>query len=460
MVTPPSEPITDVILLVWVHGFKGTDVTFEAFPERVKHVLEQTHPGLAVHSEVFPVYQTRGELSAAVEAFTEWLTIKVVELENNNGRGGGAGSAKVALLGHSMGGLLIADATSRIEAATHRGSPMWPNVVANIAFDTPYLGLHPHVFKHQMSNAATQIGAATSVASKIDFAAFGAGALSLGGLAWTNKANKPEETQTRQKSASPSPSPATTPKPAASSWFSNNKGLLGVGALAALGVAAAGTAYLRRDDLAGGWKWGYEHMTFVKNLFDDEGMKTRMKRIDELRETRKVVFANHFTLIPPKGFEGKRTFAIVPSASGATADAWIPASNTRASDEVEAHTGMFNPRTNDGFYDLGLAVVRDLGLRLQETLGRGTPAASAAVAASPSPPAAAAAPAPTRAPASAVPEAAAWAAAAAPAAPEASAWAEVATRVDGKWQPPSAPPGPVSKQNNKAAVYEDEDLLL
>ncbi|WOO85647.1 uncharacterized protein LOC62_07G009144 [Vanrija pseudolonga] len=446
----PSAPIKDVILLVWVHGFKGTDVTFEAFPERVKHVLEQTHPGLAVHSEVFPVYETRGELSAATEAFTEWLTIKVVELENNGGHGGGAGSAKVALLGHSMGGLLIADATARIEASTRNGSPMWPNVVATIAFDTPYLGLHPHVFKHQMSNAANQIGAATSAVSKLDFAALGAGALSLGGLAWTNK--KPEDT--RQKSAttqkSASPSPAGTPKPAAtSSWFSNNKALVGIGALAALGVAAAGTAYMRRDDLAGGWKWGYDHMTFVKNLFDEEGMKARLKRIDELRETRNVVFANHFTLIPPKGFEGKRTFAIVPSSSGATADAWIPASNSRASDEVEAHTGMFNPRTNDGFYDLGLAVVRDLGLRLQETLSREPGAAERETSAT------ASATTPLSSPSStAAPETAAWAA------PEASAWAEVATKVDGRWQPPSGAPSAVSKPNNNKQVDEDVDLLL
>lgn len=42
-----------------------------------------------------------------------------------------------------MGGLLIADATSRIAATTRIEDPMWPNVVATLAFDTPYLGLHP-----------------------------------------------------------------------------------------------------------------------------------------------------------------------------------------------------------------------------------------------------------------------------------------------------------------------------
>ena len=87
----------DLLLLVWVHGyvppvfvspagdvligrFKGTDVTFEAFPERglplshrslwasadvytgVCHLLRATHPTLRVESRVFPAYETRGEL--------------------------------------------------------------------------------------------------------------------------------------------------------------------------------------------------------------------------------------------------------------------------------------------------------------------------------------------------------------------------------------------------------------
>lgn len=58
-----------------------------------------------------------------------------------------------------MGGLLIADAARDIAANTREGEPMWPKIVALVAFDTPvsdgpcansdgayilqYLGLHP-----------------------------------------------------------------------------------------------------------------------------------------------------------------------------------------------------------------------------------------------------------------------------------------------------------------------------
>lgn len=51
---------------------------------------------------------------------------------------------------------------------------------------------------------------------------------------------------------------------------------------------------------------------------------------------------------------------------------FIAAHNTIAPDEVSAHMGMFGAKGNDGFYDLGLEVVRLLGERLEEEgVGRG-----------------------------------------------------------------------------------------
>jgi hypothetical protein len=42
--------------------FKGTDVTFEEFPDRIKHLVKATLPKVVVKSEVFPVYETKGDL--------------------------------------------------------------------------------------------------------------------------------------------------------------------------------------------------------------------------------------------------------------------------------------------------------------------------------------------------------------------------------------------------------------
>lgn len=44
-------------------SFKGTDVTFEQFPDRIQHLVQSSlSEGTRVRSEVFPVYQTKGEL--------------------------------------------------------------------------------------------------------------------------------------------------------------------------------------------------------------------------------------------------------------------------------------------------------------------------------------------------------------------------------------------------------------
>lgn len=61
--TPKSQALatttTDFLLLVFIHGFKGTDTTFQEFPERLQHLLSQTIPNLKVESLVFPAYEVR-----------------------------------------------------------------------------------------------------------------------------------------------------------------------------------------------------------------------------------------------------------------------------------------------------------------------------------------------------------------------------------------------------------------
>jgi hypothetical protein len=85
----------------------------------------------------------------------DWLTTLTVEREVANGTGGGAGKAKIILCGHrlapflesktfinnifrSMGGLLAADALLAIaNSRPDKEAPLWPRIIACIAFDTP-----------------------------------------------------------------------------------------------------------------------------------------------------------------------------------------------------------------------------------------------------------------------------------------------------------------------------------
>jgi hypothetical protein len=51
-----------------------------------------------------------------------------------------------------------------------------------------------------------------------------------------------------------------------------------------------GTAYYRREDFVNGWKFGYDHMTFVRNLWDEEGLRARLEGIERLGKERNVPF--------------------------------------------------------------------------------------------------------------------------------------------------------------------------
>ena len=44
-----------------------------------------------------------------------------------------------------------------------------------------------------------------------------------------------------------------------------------------MGGAAAGTAYLRRDDLGFGFKWATDHLTYVGTLWDEGRLKKRVE---------------------------------------------------------------------------------------------------------------------------------------------------------------------------------------
>lgn len=53
---------TDLLLIVFIHGFKGTDTTFKNFPSRLEHVLTEVIENLKVECIVFPAYETKGQL--------------------------------------------------------------------------------------------------------------------------------------------------------------------------------------------------------------------------------------------------------------------------------------------------------------------------------------------------------------------------------------------------------------
>lgn len=46
-----------LVLVIFIHGFKGTDETFGEFPKRLQHILSETIKNVQVESILFPAYE-------------------------------------------------------------------------------------------------------------------------------------------------------------------------------------------------------------------------------------------------------------------------------------------------------------------------------------------------------------------------------------------------------------------
>ncbi|KAF5358946.1 hypothetical protein D9758_004748 [Tetrapyrgos nigripes] len=329
----------DLLIVVFIHGFKGDDETFGKFPQRLQHILTETIPSCNVECVVFPAYENE-----AVTHFADWLTTLTVEKEVAYG---GAGKAKIVLCGHSMGGLLAADGLLEfVKSRPDTQAPLWPKIIACIAFDTPYLGLHPFVFKNSATKAIQYANSARAVGSALfgSFAAFGA------------KKNATEEDKNTRIPVAAIEAPPSTP----SAWSKWGPGAYAIGGALAAG-AAAGGAYYRRNDLGVGYTWMTDHMKYVGNLWDEKGLEERLDVLIEVEKTQGVLFRVYYTLLPavPLLHDSDRTFIMLPKVSSKTNSRdilahFLPAVNNTAPDELQAHTGMFGAHTNDGYYKLGL----------------------------------------------------------------------------------------------------------
>ncbi|GAA5885174.1 hypothetical protein JCM6882_007261 [Rhodosporidiobolus microsporus] len=353
MTAPPPE----LVLAVFLHGFKGGAGTFAQFPERLQALLRAS--GIELEPVVYPPYDTRGELVTAVDNHVAWLTQLVAEKTALWKERGGTGPVRVVLLGHSMGGLVISD--TLLSTLPSASLP----ILGLIAYDSPLLGLNPKVFKSTFDKA-------------LDYASKGQAALAaLGGAyglfksATAGKAQPAAATSTSSASSSrssskarsatastsseavippPAESPSATP---GSNWLSLPY-LLGAG-VAGTVAAAAGAAYYNRDALAQHWGWATSHLSFVGELWKTEEMERRLDEVVKAKE-KGVGFHCFYTLLPSRApTVPDRTFLVLPH-SPHLRQHFTPSANSLATDEIHAHTTMFD--ASDGMYALGQETAR------------------------------------------------------------------------------------------------------
>ncbi|KAJ5112221.1 hypothetical protein N7532_000266 [Penicillium argentinense] len=112
------------LLLIYIHGFMGSEASFQDLPAHVHELLSgllgESH---VVYTRIYPRYKSHGEIQSAVEQFSAWL--KPHE----------APDLDIILLGHSLGGIVAADV-----ALLRRHQ-----ILGLVNYDVPFLGLHPRV---------------------------------------------------------------------------------------------------------------------------------------------------------------------------------------------------------------------------------------------------------------------------------------------------------------------------
>lgn len=310
-------------------------------------------------------------------------------------------SVRTILVGHSMGGIVAAETLLSITSdapippaanpppstVAHTtpfpNSPetsfasnsstatfMFPYIQGILAFDTPYLGISPSVIAH---GAETHYKTASSAYSALSEVAsiFGYGAASKSPPSPSSPTQKalPAPAESASNAMAASMMAKNADAAAVPTWQRWGKYAMFAGAAGA--VAAGGAAaYLKRDSITEGWNWVGSHLEFVGCLMRGEELKTRLERVQQLKEDKGVGFRDLITVlgkgahaapgttiaggfVDMQGQAGgaSRTFCSIPR-SERNKQVFEKVVMDEAADEMGAHMSMFFPRDNRGYYGM------------------------------------------------------------------------------------------------------------
>ncbi|KAJ1990673.1 hypothetical protein H4R33_001623 [Dimargaris cristalligena] len=376
------------LLLVFIHGFRGNDFTFQDFPERLRTVLTNSMPAFDVEAVIYPQYKTQGDLHQATLQFCAWLQDLVVQHRKESFEG----EILIALVGHSMGGLLAADAILELyetKEPTTTGSnpspaaslfalaPHRAAIIGLIAYDSPFYGVNASLW----TDAALE--RATEVSQQVNqyLPALTTAVPALTSL-WNLRPNASGTTATATAAAAGAGAAraATVAAPQqASRWGGMGKwGAIAVGGLVASAAAAAVT-YSQRDQIQSGISYITSHLEFVGALVRPDQLAQRIQRVLALQPN--VQFHCYYnelerrTTPPPSSSSSNpqgrnsgngprmasltatRTFIGLPPAEAKPYFTPMPA---EAKDEIDAHVSIFNPAVNSHYYALGDAAIKRL----------------------------------------------------------------------------------------------------
>jgi len=145
------------INVVYVHGFKGGKNTFADFPNSLEKSLESYN--IKINNEVFDAFETKGEFEIIVKKIIDWIyDEKHKELKT-----------PIVLMGHSMGGILVADVFRKIMKGEteYNDSTYRPNIIGIFGFDSPFFGLSIAAYGSGLKKIGETVSTATKFVSSL-----------------------------------------------------------------------------------------------------------------------------------------------------------------------------------------------------------------------------------------------------------------------------------------------------
>ncbi|KAK3339818.1 hypothetical protein B0T25DRAFT_626581 [Lasiosphaeria hispida] len=367
-----------ILLLCFIHGWKGDDDTFRDFPKHLEDTITSNLPEDEVTSVVYPKYETKGELAQSSTAFLEWLkeqvmTLRKTHLENSwppNDR-----SVGVILIAHSMGGFVASDCLFQLLDERRRDDkatgPIFPLIQGILAFDTPYNGLARSMFVYGAFSNYHKVSNVFNVMTALSAAA----PATLSRLASKRAASAATRTVVTRRSS-----------PAWRTWQLIAVRTGTVGAIAAGGVAAymhrkqilegmrsmrnlkkedvvqgyqqsvdalgQGLAYVNKGNVGESFAWLADHFTFVGSLLKQNELNRRLERLASLRG---VGVRDFYASLGENGywsggyFVPERTFCAVPAKDQPAAKLFNRHVVEDVSDEIVAHINLFRQEKNQDY---------------------------------------------------------------------------------------------------------------
>jgi hypothetical protein len=91
-------------LILFVHGFLGSESSFDHFPLDLVHSIRNTYQLQNIEARIFPFFSTKGNPDKSITLLYNWLVMNA----------SGPEYEAVIIVCHSMGGLIVADAYQKV----------------------------------------------------------------------------------------------------------------------------------------------------------------------------------------------------------------------------------------------------------------------------------------------------------------------------------------------------------